>query len=100
MLKRDRTYDERRFDAMLKSGLKRLGENSSVILRDNSSRVTEPLRPSTYSHVLMWDRLGRKGQRCRFVNPDRIRDRDIQVEFEDGFIAVVNRRAIRRLGGS
>lgn len=98
MLKRDRTYEERRFDAMLKTGLRCLGESPSGVTR---SEVAESLGPSnnTYSQVLYWDRMGRKGQKCRIVNPDKNSGRNVQVQFEDGFIAVINRRAIRR-GGS
>lgn len=86
MLKRDRTPDEKLFDDKLRGGLLKLG--------------TEPTAESTpkpFPHYLFWDVMGRKGQRCRVINPDYTASSKIQVEFEGGFIAVVDRRAIRRI---
>lgn len=86
MLKRDRTSDEKRFDAMMKSGLRRLGSDEA-----NPDRTHNP-----FPHVVFWDVLGRKGQRCQVIKPTRLASK-VQVKFEDGFEAVIDRRAIRRL---
>lgn len=96
MLKRDRTPEERSFDAKIKSGLMRLGENPNLFPPGYSSEVTEPHRPSNpFSHVLVWDRWGRKGQKCRVITPKN-NARVVQVQFEDGFLGMVNRQALRR----
>jgi len=97
MLKRDRTSEEKRFDGMVKSGLMRLGEHpSNCPSAGQSSEVTESLRPSNpFPHVLVWDRWGRKGQRVRVINPT-IKAAKVQVQFEDGFVAAINRQALRR----
>ena len=95
MLKRDRTPDEKRFDGMLRVGLSRLGENPSKSSTGQRSEVAEALKPTTY--FLAWDRWGRKGQTCRLVNPKAKADaRMIEIQFEDGFIGIVSRFAIRR----
>lgn len=49
-----------------------------------------------FPYVLLHDRLGRKGQRCRIVKPGRI----VMVEFEDGFRSILSRMALRRTYGS
>lgn len=96
MRKRDRTCEEKHWDAMIRSGLMRLGEHPSMTLTGKSSEVTEPRQTTNpFPHVLFWDRLGRKGQKCRVITP-RQNASSVQVQFEDGFIAVVNRRSIRR----
>lgn len=97
MRKRDRTGEEKQFDGMVKSGLMRLGENSSDALRGRSSRVTEP-RQSTnpFPHVLVWDRMGRKGQKCRVITPKTVSKSKVQVQFEDGYVCTINRQALRR----
>jgi hypothetical protein len=83
MLKRDRTAEEKAFDARLKRGIMRLG----------------PIEPSTqpgaepFGYQLVWDRLGRKGQRCRVLKMSRTL---VRVQFEDGFETTMNRQAIRR----
>jgi hypothetical protein len=96
MRKRDRSSEEKHFDAMLKSGLMRLGEHPSVTLTGKSSEVTEP-RQSTnpFPYVLVWDRGGRKGQKLRVINP-KPKSRLVQVEFEDGLILTLDRQAIRQ----
>jgi hypothetical protein len=86
MLRRDRTSEEKHVDAIMKSGLLRLG----VVPTAEST-------PKPFPHYLHWDVKGRKGQRCRVVNPDYTASSRIQVEFEDGAVIVVNRMAIRRL---
>ena len=98
MRKKDRTGEEKHWDGMLKSGLMRLGENPGT---DSSqyprSEVPEPHRPTNpFPHVLVWDRLGRKGQKCRVITPKNNTSK-VQVQFEDGFISpLINRQAIRR----
>lgn len=99
ILRRERTSDEKHIDRIVKSGLMRLGENPNPSSSEHDGfAVTEPHRPpNPYPHFLFWDRLGgRKGQKCRILNADAKNARAIQIQFEDGFIAVVNRRAIRR----
>lgn len=81
-----RTSDEQRFDRILKSGLLKLGAEPAA-----------ESTPKPFPHYLYWDVKGRKGQRCRVVNPDYTASSKIQVEFEDGAIVVVNRLAIRRI---
>lgn len=85
MLKRDRSSEERRFDAMMKSGLKKLGDESP-----NPDRT-----PNPFPHYVLWDVLGRKGESCQIVKPTRLVSK-VQVRFKDGFEAVIDRRAIRR----
>jgi hypothetical protein len=47
-----------------------------------------------YPHVLVWDRMNRKGQACRIL---AMQGKLTQVQFEiDGFTALVDRRALRR----
>jgi hypothetical protein len=86
MLRRDRTGEEKRWDAIVKGGMLRLG-----------AEPTAESTPKPFPHYLFWDVLGRKGQRCRVVNPDYPSSSKIQVEFEDGAIVVVSRLAIRRI---
>jgi hypothetical protein len=80
--KRDRTSDEKQFDATLKTAIMRLG---------NEPQTAEAKFPFPY--VLAWDRFGRRGQRVKII---RQTTRTAQIEFEDGFLAVVNRMALRR----
>ena len=99
MLRRDRTSEEKHVDRIVKNGLMRLGENPNPSSSErNGFAVTDPHQPpNLYPHFLFWDRLGgRKGQNCRILGADTRNARAIQIQFEDGFIAVVNRRAIRR----
>ena len=86
MLRRERTGEEKHIDRIVKGGLLRLGSLSPA--HDT---------PKPFPYYLFWDVKGRKGQRCRVVNPDRPASSRIQVEFEDGAIVVVNRLAIRRI---
>ncbi len=83
MLKRDRTPDEKRIDKLTKGAIMRLGTQPSQ----------EAETMNAFPHVLHWDKLGRKGQRCRVIRPGF---RIVLVEFEDGFRHTVNRMAIRR----
>lgn len=86
MLRKDRTSEEKQADRIMRSGLLRLGEQH-----------TAESTPKPFPHYLFWDVLGRKGQRCRVINPDYTASSKIQIEFEDGAVVVVDRRAIRRI---
>ena len=68
---------------MLRSGMMRLGAQPS----------NEAAKPNPFPYVLFWDKLERKGQRCRIVKPGF---RVVLVEFEDGFKHTVNKMALRR----
>ena len=83
MKKKLRTSEERRFDASLKTAIMRLGTNPATAAK-----------PIPYPYYLAWDKLGRKGQRCKII---RQTTRTAQVQFEDGFTSVLNRQAIRRI---
>lgn len=49
-----------------------------------------------YPHVLCWDREGRQGQRCQIIGVRSTVD-NVQIRFEDGHTAIVNRKALRRM---
>lgn len=83
MRKRDRTADEKHIDKITKSGIMRLGAQPSH----------EAATPNPFPYVLFWDRLGRKGQRCRIIKSF---PRVLLLEFEDGFRQTINRMAVRR----
>lgn len=56
-----------------------------------------PVEAEPFPHVLTWDRVeGRKGQRCEIIG---VRNTicDVQIRFEDGYTAIVNRKALRRM---
>jgi hypothetical protein len=82
MKKRDRTSEERHIDQLTRSGIMRLGAQPSR----TPAQIPFP-------YVLFWDRLERKGQRCRLITPG---PRVILIEFEDGFRHIINKMAIRR----
>ena len=84
MLKRDRTPEERQFDKLAKRGIMHLGAQPSH----------EDATSNPFPYVLFWDRLGRKGQRCRILKPG---PRLVLLEFQDGFRHVINKMAIRRM---
>lgn len=86
MRRKDRTSEEKQVDRIMKGGLLRLGPQPDA---DST--------PKPFPHSLFWDVKGRKGQRCRVVNPDYPSSSKIQVQFEDGAILLVDRRAIRRI---
>jgi hypothetical protein len=54
-----------------------------------------PVDAEPFPHVLTWDREGRKGQRCEIIG-SRSTIGNVQVRFEDGFTAIINRKALRR----
>ena len=82
MLKRDRTSEEKQIDAKIRAGMMKLGSNPQA--------AEDPI---PFPYVLVWDKQGRKGQRCTII---RQTQRTCQVRFEDGHITVLNRQAIRR----
>lgn len=86
MRRKDRTSEEKQADRIFRGGLLKLGALSPA-----------ESTPKPFPHYLFWDVKGRKGQRCRVVNPDYTASSRIQVEFEDGASIVVDRRAIRRI---
>jgi len=51
------------------------------------------MTPGTFKYT--WDKMGRQGQKCEIISASSVRGRFIQVRFEDGFTAVVDRRALR-----
>jgi hypothetical protein len=79
--RKERTSEEKAFDAKVKSGIMRLGTNP--VAAD----------PTPFPYVLVWDRLGRKGQACTILRQSK---QTAQVKFRDGFTTVINRQAIRR----
>jgi hypothetical protein len=83
MRKKDRTEEERHIDRLTKSGIMRLGAQPS----QNAPS------PDPFRYTFRWDRMGRKGQKCRLVTPGA---RIVLIEFEDGFRHVINKMAIRR----
>jgi len=84
MKKKDRTGEEKQFDKLARRGIMLLGAQSS--------HEAEP--PNPFPYVLFWDKMGRKGQRCRILKPG---PSVLLVEFEDGFKHTVNRMAVRRI---
>ena len=83
MLKRDRTAEEKAFDAKLKRGIMRLGQASAE----------QP--PTPFCYQLVADRLGRRGQLCQALKLVGLNL--VRVKFEDGFESTMNRRFIRRV---
>jgi hypothetical protein len=83
MKKKDRTSEEKQFDAKLKTAVMKLGPNPPA--------NTQPI---PFPYVLVWDRLGRKGQRVKII---RQSIRTAQIRFEDGFSTVIDRKALRRV---
>jgi hypothetical protein len=49
---------------------------------------------SEWPYIHFWNRMGRKGQRCRVLI--RTKMNTCLVEFEDGHLAVTSRNALRR----
>lgn len=84
MRKKDRTAEERNIDRLTKSGIMRLGAQPS-----HEAAIENP-----FPYQLFWDRLGRKGQRCRILKPG---PRIVLLEFEDGHRCTMNKMAIRRM---
>jgi hypothetical protein len=78
--KRDRTSEEKQADKLMKTGVMALG-------------TTIPPNPEDYRHRLRFDMMGRKGQPCRIL---QFSGTLIQIQFEDGYTALVRRTALRR----
>ena len=52
-----------------------------------------PAEPEAFRHRLRWDRMERKGQKCRILkNSGQL----AQIEFQDGFRTWINRFALER----
>ena len=49
----------------------------------------------TFPYLYFWNRMGRKGQRCRVIVRGKMNSAWIQ--FEDGFEAVTSRNALRKV---
>lgn len=47
-----------------------------------------------FPYIFRWNRMGRKGQRCRVTARGAMNS--CRVEFEDGFVAITSRNAIRK----
>ena len=50
---------------------------------------------SDFPYLYFWNRMGRKGQRCRVIVRGKMNSAWIQ--FEDGFEAVTSRNALRKV---
>jgi hypothetical protein len=86
MRKKDRTSEEKVLDGIVKTAIMHLGPTPTQ----------KHDEPTPFPYYLAWDRLGRKGQRCRII-PSPTQPRTVQVVFEDGTVTVINRMAIRLL---
>lgn len=82
MLKRDRTDEERQIDKLTQRAIMALG----------TQPARAAIKPNPYPYILLWDREGRKGQRCKLVKRGRV----VVLEFPDGFRLAINAMAIRR----
>jgi hypothetical protein len=49
-----------------------------------------------WPYIYAWNRMGRKGHRCRVLIRTRAMNSCL-VEFEDGHLAVTSRNALRRV---
>lgn len=47
------------------------------------------------TYIYYWNRMGRKGQRCKVLARGKMNS--CLVEFEDGYLAVTSRNALRKL---
>ena len=47
-----------------------------------------------YPYVYFWNRMGRKGQRCRLLVRGKFNS--CLLEFEDGYRAITSRNALRK----
>lgn len=45
-------------------------------------------------YIYFWNRCGRKGQRCRVTARGKMNS--CRVEFEDGFVMITSRNALRK----
>jgi hypothetical protein len=81
--KRDRTTEEKAWDAIVKTAVMKLGPNPPAASQ-----------PTPFPYVLAWDRLGRKGQRVKIIRQSL---QIAHVMFEDGFTTNLARQALRRI---
>ena len=51
-----------------------------------------------WPYVYFWNRMERKGQRCRVVIRARTMNTCL-VEFDDGYLAITSRNALRKAKG-
>lgn len=49
---------------------------------------------NNFPYVFRWNRCGRKGQACKVTARGRMNS--ARVEFEDGFVMITSRNAIKR----
>jgi len=47
-----------------------------------------------YPYVFRWNRLDRKGQHCKVTARGKLNS--CRIEFEDGFVVITNRNALRK----
>lgn len=47
------------------------------------------------THVYRWNRMGRKGQLCRMLVRGKMNS--CLIEFEDGYLAITSRNALRKV---
>lgn len=47
-----------------------------------------------FPYVFRWDRCGRKGQPCKVTARGKMNS--ARIEFEDGFVMITSRNAIKR----
>lgn len=47
-----------------------------------------------FPYIYRWDRCGRKGQRCKVTARGTMNS--ARIEFEDGFVMISSRNALRR----
>ena len=50
---------------------------------------------SEYPYIYFWNRMGRKGERCRVLIRVKAMN-TCMVEFDDGFLAITSRNALRK----
>lgn len=79
----NRSDEDKRADVLFAQGITRLGAESPA----------NTAAPNPFPYVLVWDAMGRKGQRVKVIRNNR---RIALVEFEDGFRLTLNSAAIRR----
>jgi hypothetical protein len=51
--------------------------------------------PERWPYIYFWNRMGRKGQRCRVILRARTMNTCL-LEFEDGHLAITSRNALRK----
>ena len=65
----------------------------AVVPRDTVGPRNKTLM-NDYPYVFYWHRLGRKGQRCNVTARGKLNS--CRVEFEDGFVVITSRNAVRK----